>query len=49
MPKPFYHEQLDEVDGEKLSGTVKRANGDVALTGTIKDDVINFSYTITYS
>ena len=37
-----------KVDGEKLSGTVKRANGNVALTGTIKGDVINFSYTINY-
>jgi hypothetical protein len=37
-----------KVDGEKLSGTVKRANGDVPLTGTIKGDVINFSYTISY-
>ena len=36
------------VDGEKLTGTVKRANGDVPLTGTIKGDVINFSYTISY-
>ena len=37
-----------KVDGEKLSGTVKRANGDVPLAGTIKGDVINFSYTISY-
>jgi hypothetical protein len=37
-----------KVDGEKLSGTVKRASGDVPLTGTIKGDVINFSYTINY-
>ena len=37
-----------KVDGEKLSGTAKRASGDVALTGTIKGDVINFSYTINY-
>lgn len=37
-----------KVDGEKLSGTVKRTAGDVALTGTIKGDVINFSYTISY-
>ena len=37
-----------KVDGEKLSGTVKRAAGDVALTGTIKGDVISFSYTINY-
>jgi hypothetical protein len=36
------------VDGEKLSGTVKRSAGDVALTGTIKGDTINFSYTINY-
>ena len=36
------------VDGEKLTGTVKRANGDVLLSGTIKGDVINFSYTINY-
>ena len=37
-----------KVDGEKLSGTVKRTAGDVALTGTIKGDAINFSYTINY-
>lgn len=37
-----------KADGDKLSGTVKRASGDVALTGTIKGDVINFSYTINY-
>lgn len=36
------------VDGEKLTGTAKRPNGDVPLTGTIKGDVINFSYTINY-
>jgi hypothetical protein len=36
------------VDGEKLTGTVKRANGDVPLTGTIKGEAINFSYTINY-
>jgi hypothetical protein len=36
------------VDGEKLTGTAKRASGDVPLTGTIKGDVINFSYTISY-
>jgi hypothetical protein len=37
-----------KVEGEKLTGTVKRASGDVALTGTIKGDAINFSYTINY-
>lgn len=36
------------VDGEKLTGTAKRSSGDVPLTGTIKGDVINFSYTINY-
>jgi len=36
------------VDGEKLTGTAKRASGDVPLTGTIKGDLINFSYTINY-
>lgn len=37
------------VDGEKLTGTVKRSSGDVPLVGTIKDNVINFSYTINYN
>ena len=36
------------VDGEKLTGTAKRPSGDVPLTGAIKGDKINFSYTITY-
>jgi hypothetical protein len=36
------------VDGEKLSGTVKRSSGDVALTGTIKGSDIAFAYTINY-
>lgn len=38
-----------KVDGEKLTGTVKRSNGDVALEGTIKGSDISFSYTITYN
>ena len=37
-----------KVEGEKLSGVAKRASGDVPITGTIKGDVINFSYTINY-
>ncbi len=37
-----------KVDGEKLTGTVKRSSGDVPLAGTIKGDTINFSYTINY-
>jgi hypothetical protein len=36
------------VDGEKLTGTAKRSSGDVPITGTIKGDAINFSYTINY-
>ena len=39
---------LFKVDGEKLTGTVKRARGDSALEGTIKGNDIQFSYTITY-
>ena len=37
-----------EADGEKLTGTVKRSTGDLPLTGTIKGDKIEFSYTINY-
>lgn len=36
------------VDGEKLTGTVKRPTGDAPLSGTVKGDDINFSYTINY-
>lgn len=36
------------VDGEKLTGTVKRAAGDVPLTGTIKGKDISFSYVVRY-
>lgn len=35
--------------GEKLTGTVKRASGDVALEGTVKGDQVRFSYTIIYN
>lgn len=38
-----------KTDGEKLSGTVKRSDGDLPLTGTVKGDQIDFSYTITYN
>lgn len=38
-----------KVDGEKLTGTAKRSNGDVPLTGTIKGSDINFSYTVDYN
>jgi len=38
-----------KVDGEKLTGTAKRARGDVPLQGTVKGDVINFSYNVDYN
>jgi len=37
------------VDGEKITGTAKRSNGDVPLTGTVKGDDISFNYTISYN
>ena len=36
------------VDGEKLTGTVKRAAGDVPLVGTIKGSDLQFAYSIKY-
>ncbi len=38
-----------QVDGEKLSGTVKRQAGDVPLAGTIKDSLVTFRYTVDYN
>lgn len=38
-----------KVDGQKVTGTVKRAAGDAALTGTIVGDTLRFSYTIEYN
>jgi hypothetical protein len=38
-----------KVDGEKLTGTVKRADGEIPLAGTIKGNDISFDYTITYN
>ena len=38
-----------KVDGEKLTGTVKRSRGDVPLTGTIKGNEISFTYTVSYN
>jgi len=38
-----------KVDGEKLTGTAKRSNGDVPLAGTIKGSDIAFSYTVNYN
>lgn len=37
-----------QVRGDTLSGTVKRATGDVPLTGTIKGNAVKFSYTVSY-
>lgn len=36
------------VDGEKLTGTVKREAGDSPLVGTVKGDSVTFSYSIKY-
>jgi hypothetical protein len=42
--------QLDlKVRGDTLSGIVKRARGDVPLSGIVKGDVVAFSYTIDYN
>lgn len=42
--------QLDlKVSGDTLSGTVKRARGDVPLSGTVKGNVVDFSYSIDYN
>ena len=35
-------------DGEKLTGTVKRASGDVPLEGTVTGTNVTFAYTILY-
>lgn len=38
-----------KVEGEKLTGTVKRSAGDVPLAGKIKDNDIEFNYTVKYN
>ena len=38
-----------KADGEKLTGTVRRAAGDVPLEGTIKGTDVQFNYTINYN
>lgn len=38
-----------EVDGEELTGTVKRSSGDRPLEGTIKGNDLKFSYSIFYN
>jgi hypothetical protein len=37
------------VDGQKVTGTIKRETGDAAVTGTIVGDTLRFSYTIVYN
>ena len=46
-PRPF--KLVFKVDGDKITGTAKRSNGDVPLAGTVKGDEISFSYTIDYN
>ncbi len=46
-PRPFG--LVFKVDGEKLTGTVKRSSGDVPLSGSVKGKDISFSYTINYN
>lgn len=46
-PRPF--KLILKVDGEKLTGTAKRASGDVPVSGTIKGNDIVFAYTISYN
>ena len=38
-----------QVSGDTLTGTVHRAAGDVPLRGTIKGNLVKFSYTINYN
>ncbi len=38
-----------KVDGEKLTGTVKRDAGDVPLEGTVKGKTVTFSYSVNYN
>ena len=38
-----------QIEGEKLTGTVKRASGDVPLVGTLKGKDLEFSYTVQYN
>ena len=38
-----------QLNGDTLTGTVKRPTGDVALTGTVKGNMVKFSYLIDYN
>ena len=37
------------VDGDSLRGTVKRETGELPITGTIRGNAVNFSYTVNYN
>jgi len=38
-----------QVNGDTLTGTVKREAGDVPLFGTVKGSAVRFSYTVNYN
>jgi hypothetical protein len=38
-----------KVTGDSVSGTVKRATGEIPLTGTIKGDAVTFRYSVPYN
>ncbi len=38
-----------QVNGDTLTGTVKREAGDVPLFGTVKEGAVRFSYTVNYN
>ncbi len=38
-----------KVEGEQLTGTVKRDAGDVPLEGTVKGKTVTFSYSVNYN
>lgn len=38
-----------QVEGEKLTGIIKRSTGDAPLVGTIKGKDVEFSYTVQYN
>ena len=38
-----------QVDGDKVTGTVKRPTGDVKLEGSLKGNQLTFAYTVVYN
>src|SRR5262245_57523688 len=46
---PVNYKAIFKVDGEKLSGTIKRSSGDAVLQGTVKGKEIKFTYTVNYN